>query len=125
MKIFLTALFITHLSLPVYAQDVVIAFVKRDIPLSDSDPVFKDYYLSSTENLKFKRDQVVNVVRTTTVKDQSGTQLMGSFEIPIGQLKVIDIQGKIAVAREVKLISREDRALIDQPGFLMGDKVVP
>ncbi len=125
MKANLVFLTMILLNVQTWAQDVTIAFVKRDIPLSDNDPVIKDYYLTSTENLKLKKNQIVNVIRTTTVKDQSGAQLLGSFEVPVGQLKVIDIQGRIAVAREIKLTSREERALIDQPGFLMGDKVVP
>lgn len=125
MQILVLVLFFTINFSVASAQDLTIAFVKRDIPLSDSEPLFTDYYISSNENLKLKKNQTMTVVRSVSVRDQSGTQTLGNLEIPVGQLKIMDVQGKIAVARETKLISRDERPLLDQPGFLVGDKVVP
>ena len=104
-----------------HADEVSIFEVRRNIPLSDTDPVYKDFYIKGAERLK--KNQVLTVTRKVTMRDSAGSQVMGEIQAPVGQLKIIAIYGKIAVAREVKLFTREELPMIDQPWFMIGDSL--
>lgn len=103
------------------ADEISIFEVRRNIPLSDTDPVFKDFYIKGGE--KLKKNQVYTVTRKVTMRDAAGSQVMGEVQAPVGQLKIIAVYGKIAVAREVKLFSREELPMVDYPWFMIGDSL--
>jgi hypothetical protein len=118
--IFIVALLTSTLSL---ADEVSIFEVRRNIPLSDTDPIYKDFYIKGADSGKLKKNQVLTITRKVTMRDAAGSQVMGEIQAPVGQLKVIAVYGKIAVAREVKLFTREDLPMIDYPWFMIGDSV--
>jgi hypothetical protein len=105
------------------ADEISIFEVRRNIPLSDTDPVYKDFYLKNGEGAKLKKNQVYTVTRKVTLRDASGSQVMGEIQAPVGQLKVIAVYGKIAVAREVKVFTREELPMLDNPWFMIGDSL--
>lgn len=105
------------------ANEISIFEVRRNIPLSDTDPVYKDFYIKNGEGAKLKKNQVYTVTRKVTMRDASGSQVMGEIQAPVGQLKIIAVYGKIAVAREVKLFTREELPMLDNPWFMIGDSL--
>lgn len=109
-------------SLNLIAADINIVDVRRNITLSDEDTVYKDFYLNAGEGSGLKKNLVVNVKRRLSVKDQN-TKIVGDFETTIGQLRVIHVEGKVAIAREYKLFSRDEEAMIEQIGLMMGDRI--
>lgn len=106
-----------------FGEDLSVIEVRRNIPLSDSDPIYKDYYINSGAEAGLKKNMVITAQRKLTVKDATGTNTFGEVVIPVGQLKIISVQGHIAIAREYKLIPREDEPMIEQIGVMIGDKV--
>jgi hypothetical protein len=115
----LTALF----SWEVFAADMSIVEVRRNIPLSDEAPVYKDFYLNAGSESGLKKNMVLTIMRKTIIRDASGAQSFGEMEVPVGQLKVIAIQNKIAIAREYKLISRDEEPMLEQIGMMIGDVI--
>lgn len=113
----------TLFSWEVFAAEMSIVEVRRNIPLSDEAPVYKDFYLSAGAEAGLKKNMVVTIVRKTNIRDATGTQSYGEMEIPVGQLKVIAVLGRAAIAREYKLISREDEPMIEQIGMMIGDAI--
>jgi hypothetical protein len=105
------------------ADEISIFEVRRNIPLSDTDPVYKDFYVKNGDSAKLKKNQVYTVTRKVTLRDASGSQVMGEIQSPVGQLKIIAVYGKIAVAREVKVFTREDLPMLDNPWFMIGDSL--
>lgn len=105
------------------ADEISIFEVRRNIPLSDTDPVYKDFYVKNGDGAKLKKNQVYNVTRKVTLRDASGSQVMGEIQAPVGQLKIIAVYGKIAVAREVKVFTREELPMLDNPWFMIGDSL--
>jgi hypothetical protein len=106
-----------------FGEELSVIEVRRNIPLADTEPVYKDYYINSGTNVGLKKNMVITATRKMTVKDATGTSTFGEIIIPVGQLKVIYVQDQIAVAREFKLISRDDEPMIEQIGVMIGDKV--
>ena len=105
------------------ANEIAIFEVRRNIPLSDTDPVYKDFYVKGPDNSKLKKNQIYTVTRKVTMRDSTGSQVMGEIQAPVGQLKIIAVYGKIAVAREVKIFTREDLPMLDNPWFMIGDSL--
>lgn len=105
-----------------FAQDMSVVEVKRNITLSDDDPVYKDYYVNAGDGSALRRNMVVNVKRKIIVKD-NGSKTIGDFETTVGQLKIIHVGNKVSVAREFKLTPRDEEPMIEQIGVMMGDRV--
>lgn len=105
------------------AQDISIVNVRKNIALSNEETSYRDYYLNAGVDGGLKKGQVLQIVRKTTARDSSGAQSYGDMFIPIGEVKVIAVYEKMAVARESKIFSRDELPVIDQVGLMTGDKV--
>ncbi len=111
----------------VFAQaaqaEITIIDVRKNIPLSDEDPSYTDFYLGAGENEGLKKNMVVTVFRTINVRDSSGAQSFGEISIPVGQVKVVAVFAKVAVAREYKLLPRDVNPMLEQIGLMSGDRI--
>jgi hypothetical protein len=106
-----------------FSADLNVVEVHRNIPLSDDAPVYKDFYINAGTDAGLKRNLVVNVIRKMSIRDATGTQSYGDIDILVGQLKIIATQGRIAVAREYKLASRDTEPMLEQVGIMIGDRL--
>lgn len=106
----------------VQAQDIAVVDVRRNIALADDDIIYKDYYISGGEGTALRKNMVVNVKRKISVKESS-TKTVGDFETVVGQLKVIKIGNKVSVAREFKLIPRDEEPMLEQTAIMSGDRI--
>ena len=104
------------------ADGLEIVDIKRNIPLSESEPVYKDFYIKLNGRNDLKKNLIVKAVRTIGIKDTS-LKPVGDFKTPVGLVKIIQVSDTIAVAREYKLIPRSDEAMIDQIGIMTGDEI--
>ncbi len=124
-KVFLVLVFMISILnfSAVNADEISIADARKNIPLSDDEPSYKDYYLNGKDLSGLKKDSVVTVVRSINIKDSTGSQSLGEITVPVGELKVIFVQGKVAVAREHKLFSRSNLPMLEQTGLMLGDRI--
>lgn len=126
MKLFaVLSLFVTIVAMPTLAlaADISIVDARRNIPLSDDEPAYKDFYLNAGDGSGLKKNLVVTAVRKLTVRDAAGSQAIGDIEVPVGQLRVIAVFGRVAVAREYKLLSRDENPMLEQAGLMVGDRI--
>lgn len=104
----------------VQAETLEIVDVKRNIPLAESEPVYKDFYIKGITGLK--KNMVVKAVRKVAVKDVM-LKPVGDFVAVVGLLKIIQVSDSIAVAREFKLVSRDNEPMLEQIGIMVGDEI--
>lgn len=104
------------------AQDMSVVDVRRNITLADDDIIYKDFYINAGEGTSLRKNMVVNVKRKVAVKESS-SKTVGDFETIVGQLKVIKIGNKVSVAREFKLVTRDEEPMLEQVGIMSGDRV--
>ncbi len=105
------------------AADISVIDVRRNITLSEDDAVYKDFYISASPGSGLKRNLVVTAVRKINIRDASGANSFGEILIPVGQLKIIAIFDKVAVAREFTLLSRDELPMLEQTGIMTGDRI--
>lgn len=104
--------------------DIQIIQVKRNLPLSDDEPVYKDYYLSGGKKSGLRENLVVPVWRWVNLREnnQAQDQSMKILE-PVGWLKVIFAQDQLAVARLYESADFEKGPVFDQLGIMIGDLI--
>lgn len=105
-----------------HARTVYVFDVKRNIPLSDYEPIYKDYYINAGIKEGLKKDLVINIIRNVSMKNLSGR---GGEElvVPVGQLRIIHAQAGLSVARLATLHSRSELPTLEQVGILVGDRI--
>lgn len=94
--------------------------VRNQIPMTNDAPRIKDYYLS-TDGSNLKKDLVVKIVRKISVSQ--GKKNVGEVTVEIGQLRILAVVDKIAIAREYKLFSNDQTPITESVGFMTGDQV--
>lgn len=117
--IILTVLF----SWEAFADAANVVNIRRNIPLSDEAAVYKDFYINAGSDLGLKKNMVVSVIRKLGIRDATGTQNYGEIPTQVGQLKIISVQNKVAIAREYLLTSRDSEPMIEQIGIMTGDEI--
>ena len=105
------------------ASDLSVVDVRRNIPLADTDPVYRDYHINAGTEHGLKEGMVVKVNRRVTMRDVTGTQSFGELIIPVGQVKILFVQDKIAVARDFEFFSRDIYPNVEQASVMIGDKL--
>lgn len=119
----LSFFFIALTSFVCRADDLSVVDVRSNIPLSEEEPAYKDFYLAGGDVSSLKKNLVVTALRKITIRDSKGAQAYGDIAIPVGQLKVIAVYGKVAVAREYKLLPRDENPTLEQIGIMSGDQI--
>lgn len=104
------------------AEEVTVVDVKRNIPMADTDTVYKDFAINAGTSSGLKKNMVVFVKRRISVKDASA-KTIGEIETNVAQLKLIHVDSKVSMAREYKEISRDDEAMLEQTGVMVGDRI--
>lgn len=105
------------------ANDIVVVDVRRNITLAEDDKVYKDFYINAGPASGLKKNLVVTAVRKINVRDASGANAVGEILAPVGQLKVIAVFDRVAVAREYTLLSRDELPMLEQVGIMSGDRI--
>lgn len=105
-----------------FADVISIIDVHRNIPLAEDDPVYKDFAINSGESAGLKKNLVVVVKRKVSIKDASAKSF-GEIETVVGQIKIIQVDKKVAIGREYKLLPRDEEMSLDQIGIMTGDRI--
>lgn len=103
------------------SSDIEVVEVKRNIQLADTDPVYRDYYINAADS-GLKKNLIVKATRKISVKNQ-GQKVIGTFKTTVGLLKIIQVDGGVAIARLFELTPREDHPMLEQTGIMIGDQI--
>lgn len=104
------------------SDSIEVVDVRRNIQLADTDPVYKDFYLNASDSSGLKKNLVVKATRKITVKNQ-GSKIIGTFKTTVGLLKIIQVDGGVAVARLFELTPRDEHPMLEQTGIMIGDQI--
>ncbi|HND86459.1 MAG TPA: hypothetical protein PLU50_11645 [Pseudobdellovibrionaceae bacterium] len=102
-----------------WGQEASVIDVHRSIPLSDTEPTYRDYYLSG--DAKLRPNLIVTVYRKKPIRDPNGMQFLSELKIPVGQLRILSVHGPLAIAREHKIFDRATNPFLDIQGIMVGD----
>lgn len=105
------------------ANGPVIFDVRRSLPLEADEDVVKDFYINAGPEAGFKKGVYISVVRAVPVHDPIKNVQQATLNIPVGQLKVIDVQRGITVARLESELGDDERPTLEFEGIMVGDHI--
>ncbi|MGE0525897.1 MAG: hypothetical protein AB7G93_17175 [Bdellovibrionales bacterium] len=112
------------LALPGWAAaELTIFDVRKNLPLSDSDPVFRDFYINGGSEKGLSPGMVITVTRKLPLYDTYLNRSAGDLELRVARVKIIHAQKGLAVARLHSEFSREQTPLLEDGFILMGDRL--
>lgn len=107
----------------VHGEEARVVDVRRNIPLSDTDKIYKDFYINAGSGDGMKKGQTLVATRKINIRDASGATNIGEIVVPVGELKIIAVYERVTVARQLKLLEREELPMLEQIGIMSGDIV--
>jgi len=105
------------------ASGPVIFDVRRSLPLEPDEEVTKDFYINAGPEAGFKKGAYISVVRAVPVHDPIKNMQQATLQIPVGKLKVLEVQRGITVARLESELSDDDRPTLEFEGVMVGDHI--
>jgi hypothetical protein len=118
-------LFVTMVLLPLTAMaaDLNIFDVRKNLPMSDSDPVYRDFYLDGGSESGVSVGMVFTVYRRMPLYDTYQNRAAGDLQLKVAKLKIIHVQRGLSVGRLQSEFTRESAPLLEDPFIMIGDRI--
>ena len=97
--------------------------VRKSIPLSDNEPVYRDFYVSSGDESGIRVGMIIPVKRRVPVHDPVFNKLAGDLYISVGELEIIHVGNGLSVGRMINATMDKERPILDFEGFMVGDRI--
>lgn len=120
-----TKLFLLILSFTstIYANDITIFEVQKNIPLNNDEIVYKDYYINGGATQGVKKGMVLAVFRKSPIHDNLKNKSQGFLMNPMGRLQVVHVEQEFSIARLFAVQDRDVAPITDVEGVMVGDFV--
>lgn len=119
------ALFILGLmALPVCAwADLTIFDVRKNLPMSDQEKVYRDFYINGGSEAGIAAGMVITVQRRLPLYDSYQNRSAGDLELKVAKIKIIHAQKGLAVARLHTEFTRENAPILEDNFIMVGDRL--
>lgn len=103
--------------------ELTIFDVRRTLPMSDGEKVFRDYYINGGSELGLGVGMVITVQRRVPLYDNYSNHSAGDLDLKVAKLKIIHVQKGLAVARLHSEFSRDNAPLLEDNFIMIGDRL--
>ena len=117
---FIFAVFLAPLT--AYA-DLTIFDVRRTLRMSNTDPVYHDYYINGGREAGLTTGMIITVTRKLPLYDNYQNHSAGDLNLKVAKVKIIHVQKGLAVARLQSEFTRENAPLLEDPFIMVGDEL--
>ncbi len=104
-------------------KDFKVFDVRKNLPLTDADPIRYDYYVSIGQDHGVEKGAVLTVYRRVPVMDMYRNQNHDDMQIPVAKLKIIYSERTMSVGRVMKLANRDKIPVLEFDKVMTGDRV--
>lgn len=104
-------------------KDYSVFAIRKNLPLHDNEPIFRDYYINLGTDEGMRVGQYVAVKRRVPVIDIYRNKAQDDLIVPIAHLKVIHAQKSMCVARLASQVSPEQIPVVQFEQVMLGDRV--
>lgn len=108
---------------PARAQEVTVFDVRKNLPMSDDEPVYRDFYINAGSNAGIKSGMIITVIRKRALYDPYQNNNPSDLSVPVGELKVIHVQKDMSVARLHRTFDRDNMPILEFNFILVGDRL--
>lgn len=107
----------------VHAEEPTIFDLKKAVALSDSETVYRDYYINGGTEAGVRAGMVIPVVRKVTLYDTFQNRSPGDMLVPVARIKIIYSQKGIAVGRFHSDFDWGSQPRLDDHYIMVGDRL--
>ena len=114
---------VVYLTMGTVAGEVTVFDVRKNFPMKNGQKTYQDYYLNGGTEVGIKKGMVITVTRRRALYDAYQNRSPGNLRVPVGKLKVIQVQNGMSVARLHSNFSRANLPVLEYDFILVGDKM--
>jgi hypothetical protein len=108
-------------SLPALAGELMIFDMRKNLRMSDSDPVYHDYYVNGGTEAGMSTGMIITVTRKLPLYDTYQNHSAGDLLLKVARVKIIATQKGLSVARLQSEFTRENAPLLEDNFIMVGD----
>jgi hypothetical protein len=105
------------------AADLTIFDVRKNIAMSDSDPVYRDFIINGGSDAGLSVGMLLTVQRRLPLYDSYQNRSAGDLQLKVARIKIIYVQKTLAVARLHNEFTREAAPLLEDNFIMVGDHI--
>jgi hypothetical protein len=121
MKNLLVLLLITA---PLVAKaDLTIFDVRKNLAMSDTDKVYRDFYINGGSESGLSVGMIITVQRRQPLYDSYQNRSAGDLQLKVAKIKIIHVQKGLAVARLHSEFTRDNAPILEDNFIMTGDQL--
>jgi hypothetical protein len=117
-----TAIIALSISLGARAE-LMIFDVRKNLPMSDADKVYRDFYINGGSEAGITNGMVITVQRRLPLYDTYSNRSAGDLELKVAKVKIIHVQKGLSVARLHTEYARDNSPLLEDNFIMVGDRL--
>ena len=121
MKCLMIAL--TAMMSTAWADDLTIFDVRKNLPMSDNEKVYRDFYINGGNEAGLSNGMVITVERRMPLYDTYQNRSAGDLQLKVAKIKIIHVQKGLSVARLFVEFTRESAPLLEDNFIMVGDRL--
>jgi len=105
------------------AAELTIFDVRKNLPMSDTDKVFRDFYVNGGLEAGVMRGMIITVQRRMPLYDNYQNRSAGDLDLKVAKIKIIHVQKGLSVARLHSEFDRGTSPLLEDNFIMVGDRL--
>jgi hypothetical protein len=111
-------------SIPAIASaELTIFDVRKNLPMSDTDKVYRDFYINGGTEAGLSRGMIITVQRRMPLYDTYQNRSAGDLDLKVAKIKIIHTQKGLSVARMHSEYDRGSAPLLEDNFIMVGDRL--
>ncbi len=106
-----------------FAGDLTIFDVRKNLPMSDTEIVYRDFYINGGSESGLNSGMVITVERRMPLYDNYQNRSAGDLQLKVAKIKIIHVQKGISVARLFSEFTRENAPILEDNFIMVGDRL--
>jgi hypothetical protein len=106
-----------------YAKDISVFDIRRPLSMENGQELPKDYYINGGSETGLKVGMLVTITRRLTLYDPFQNKSPGDLLVPVGRLRIIQVQEGLSVARLEDMMERVQLPNLDIDAVTIGDRL--
>ncbi len=119
----LRTLIVTLFALPAAHAELTIFDVRKNLPMSDTEKVYRDFYVNGGSESGMTVGMIITVQRRMPLYDTYQNRSAGDLDLKVAKIKIIHVQKGLSVARMHSEYNRENSPLLEDNFVMVGDRL--
>lgn len=103
--------------------EVTIFDVRKNLPMSDTEKVYRDFYINGGSESGIAKNMIITVERRLPLYDSYQNHSAGDLQLKVAKVKIIHVQKGLSVGRLQSEFDRATSPLLEDNFIMVGDRL--